>query len=506
MSFPGNPILIIDDNEENRYAFSRYLKGSGFQVWTAQTGEEGRALAQRRPSLIMLDIQLPDITGYELCRALKADPATASIPILHTSATFTESGDRTYGLEGGADGYLIQPIDSHELVATVRSLLRIRTAELAAKALAAQWQTTFDAISDGVCILDADDEVEKYNASFAALFSGLGALLRPGTSFDLLVGKLATEPPTLDWPARWPEEILIRNRWHRLTVNAVLDDEEERIGSVCVFSDIHSIREAEIKLQNANQDLEARVAERTASLREAIHQMEQFSYTVSHDLRAPLRAMQGYSSALLEDYAGELNEEARHHLEKIASNAARLDKMIIDVLTFTRISRESPILTEVSLLRTVQDVLEHYPGLKPPQAHVEVVVDAGHLVQANESGLVQALSNLLGNAAKFVAPGVTPRIRVHSERHGEMIRLSIDDNGIGIAPPYQVRLFGMFERVLPKAHYEGTGVGLAITRKVIERMGGKVGMESDGEHGSRFWIELAAGIENRKGEKNGGGA
>jgi PAS domain S-box-containing protein len=255
----------------------------------------------------------------------------------------------------------------------------------------------------------------------------------------------------------------------------------------CNIRDITVRKKAE---REVNQELERRVMERTASLRDAINQMEQFSYTVSHDLRAPLRAMQGYSNALIEDFSQEMGDEARSYLQRIADNATRLEKMISDILTFTRVSRESPLLTKISLLKLVQEVINHYPGLKSPQAEIDVEVDANHEVLAHESGLMQALSNLLGNAVKFMEPDVTPRIRVYSEIRGLDIRLWVEDNGIGIAPEYQNRLFGMFERVLPDEQYEGTGVGLAITRKVIERMGGQVGMESDGFSGSKFWIQL----------------
>jgi PAS domain S-box-containing protein len=255
----------------------------------------------------------------------------------------------------------------------------------------------------------------------------------------------------------------------------------------CNIRDITERKKAELQV---NQELERRVVERTASLRDAINQMEQFSYTVSHDLRAPLRAMQGYSNALIEDFSLEMGDEARSYLHRIADNATRLEKMISDILTFTRVSRESPLLTKISLIKLVRDVIDHYPGLKSPQAQIEVEVDVQHDVMAHESGLMQALSNLLGNAVKFVETGVVPKIRIRSEVRGPDVRLWVEDNGIGISPEYQHRLFGMFERVLPDEQYEGTGVGLAITRKVIERMGGEAGMESDGYSGSKFWIQL----------------
>ncbi len=480
-------VLIIDDNEENRYTFGRYLRQLDFEVWTASTGEEGMTLAKKGPSLIMLDIQLPDANGYELCRVLKTDPLTASIPVLHTSATFTEAADRAYGLEGGADGYLVQPIEADELTATVRALLRVRSAENAARALASQWQTTFDSISDGLCLVDSEGNVVRFNKAFADLFPP-SETPKPGTSFEDVVGNLSEGlalPRLLSRP-----EVMLHNRWYKVASNTIHNDDGTIGGVAWVFSDINTIREAESKLQEMNTVLEHRVGERTASLQSALHQLEQFSYAVSHDLRAPLRAMQGYSNALLEDHTESMNEEGRSYLKRISDNAARLDKMIVDVLTFTKISRDSPVLKATALAPLLLDIIEHYPGLKPPAAQVDL--DLHHWVWANESALVQGLSNILGNAVKFVAPGVLPKIKLWSEQKGSMIRIWIEDNGIGIEPQYQNRLFGMFERVLPSKDFEGTGVGLAITRKVVERMGGSTGLESDGTNGSKFWIELKA--------------
>ncbi|GEM_PF-2069012 len=245
-----------------------------------------------------------------------------------------------------------------------------------------------------------------------------------------------------------------------------------------------------IERRKSGEALERLVNERTASLREAITQMEEFSYTVSHDLRAPLRGMKVYSETLLEDYSQPLPDEARRYLERISVNAERLDKMILDVLTFTRIARVEFQLSRVAVDRLVRQIVEQYPGMQKPNATIKVekIPD----VLGHEPSLTQALSNLLNNAIKFVPPNVHPEVRIWSERNNGHVRLWVEDNGIGIDPRYQQRLFGMFERVHPHMPYEGTGVGLAIVRKAVERMGGKVGVESDGKHGSKFWIELKA--------------
>jgi signal transduction histidine kinase len=250
------------------------------------------------------------------------------------------------------------------------------------------------------------------------------------------------------------------------------------------------IRETQERLAEANAELERRVEERTASLREAVAQMEEFSYTVSHDLRAPLRAMQGYSKALMEDFGSDFDPEAQQYLKRIVNNASRLDKMILDVLTYARIARDELRMEVVALDRLVRDMILQYPEMQYPAA--VITVQPLQDVMGHEPSLAQAVSNLLRNAIKFVAPGVIPRVTVWTERRGEEIRLWVEDNGIGIAPKHHSRLFCMFERIHPKMPYEGTGVGLAVTRKAIERMGGKVGVESDGVQGSRFWIQLPA--------------
>ena len=244
-------------------------------------------------------------------------------------------------------------------------------------------------------------------------------------------------------------------------------------------------------MARTNDELERQVTERTAALSDAVAQMEEFSYTVSHDLRAPLRGMQAYSQVLLEDYAGPLESQpqAVEYIQRIAENAARLDKMVRDVLTFTRASRSDLRIEHISVDKLVRGLIEHYPAMRPSaraEIHVEPLAD----VLGHETSLTQAISNLLTNAVKFVAPGTIPKIRVWTERRDQDVRIWIEDNGIGIAPKLQHRLFRLFERIHPDLSYEGTGVGLAVVRKAAERMNGKVGVESNGTNGSRFWIQL----------------
>jgi len=266
-----------------------------------------------------------------------------------------------------------------------------------------------------------------------------------------------------------------------LTVSPIKDAQGKVIGASKVARDISERVRARARLEQT-------VAARTASLREAVAQMEEFSYTVSHDLRAPLRGMNGYAEVLLEEFGAALPERAQQYLLRIAANAVRLDKMILDVLTFSRVARAELLLERVSVDKLARQIVEHYPGMQAPAAQIQI--KTLHDVLGHEPSLTQALSNLLNNAVKFVAPGNTPVVSMWSEQANSRVRIWVADNGIGVNPKYQHRLFKMFERMHPELKYQGTGVGLAIVRKAVERMGGTVGMESDGVTGSRFWLEL----------------
>jgi signal transduction histidine kinase len=244
-----------------------------------------------------------------------------------------------------------------------------------------------------------------------------------------------------------------------------------------------------IERQRDAEALEALVNDRTASLRQVVGQMEEFSYTVSHDLRAPVRAMRGYADIIMQDHGWRLDSDARELLTRIIRNGERMDRLIQDLLTYSRISRRELRLEPVSLDKLVRDVVAQFPNMQPEHADIEVHGPLPDVI-AHEPSLSQVVSNLLSNAVKFVPPQSRPRIRVSADLREAQARLWIEDNGIGIKPEHQGRLFGMFERVHPEREYEGTGIGLAIVRKAVERMNGAVGVESDGVSGSRFWVQL----------------
>lgn len=306
------------------------------------------------------------------------------------------------------------------------------------------------------------------------------------------------------------EALLIAGlRQHELTAEAVKlngELEKEIAERKLVEARLHVANE---RLAGQAAQLDQLVGQRTRRLQETVSELEAFSYSVAHDMRAPLRAMQGFAQILLDEHSGQLVPPAREYLQRIASSASRLDLIIRDVLNYAKVLRGEVQLAPVDLDRLVRDIIALYPGWQPPKA--EILID-GVLprVMGHEGFLTQCVSNLLGNATKFVAAGITPRVRIWTQSappaptsrpdaagdepasaDGEAsVRVWFEDNGIGIAAKDHSRVFRMLERINPTDHDEGTGIGLTIVRKAIERMGGRVGFESELGQGSRFWIEL----------------
>jgi signal transduction histidine kinase len=243
------------------------------------------------------------------------------------------------------------------------------------------------------------------------------------------------------------------------------------------------------ELQSLNEHLEEMVDRRTVDLRHALKELENYAYSIAHNLRAPLRGMAGLSELLLEDERENLSYEGKNHLGRIIGATQQMDELILGLLDYSRVSRGEFSLGPVSLTDAVNEsIRERREDLSAHHAEVSV---AGPLpdILGHREAIVQVLSQLLSNAAKFVAPGVAPRIRIRAERNGARVRLWVEDNGIGIDPQYHDRVFGVFERLHKQEEYPGTGIGLAIVRKCMERMGGQAAVESEIGKGSRFWIE-----------------
>lgn len=239
-------------------------------------------------------------------------------------------------------------------------------------------------------------------------------------------------------------------------------------------------------LRDYAHSLEEQVAERTEKLTQTVQSLEGFCYSIAHDLRTPIRAMQGYASVLGEEC--ELNPRALEYTGKIKESACRMDELVRDLLAYGRLTHEPVALSTVDVEGVLDNLLAHMHD-ETKQAQVSVVRPLPQVL-AQPTILTQALGNLLRNALKFVKPGTLPNIYIRAEELPYSVRICIDDNGIGIDQQFHDKIFNVFERLHHNADYPGTGIGLAIVKKGIERLGGRVGLNSAPGKGSCFWIEL----------------
>jgi signal transduction histidine kinase len=279
---------------------------------------------------------------------------------------------------------------------------------------------------------------------------------------------------------------------HELTEAAELSNArlQEEIGVRKLAEE--ALQRAQGQLSVHAEKLEEVVTERTAELTATNHQLEAFVYSIAHDLRAPLRAMQGFSMLLVEEAGAALSEAGKGYANRINKSAQFMDALLGDLLAFSRISQQQVELTPVNLEMVVGAVFSRLEKeIQEKNARVERS-GPWPVVLAHEPTLTQALFNLTSNALKFVAPGVPPLIRLRAEEQGAFVRVWVEDNGIGIAPDHQKQVFRLFNR-LNGENYQGTGIGLAIVQKGVERMGGRVGVESASGQGCRFWFELRKG-------------
>ena len=239
-----------------------------------------------------------------------------------------------------------------------------------------------------------------------------------------------------------------------------------------------------------SESLEQTVAARTSELRDIVGELEAFSYSLSHDLRAPLRAIQAFSSIVLEEHAKDLGHAGADMLQKVLQAAKRMEQLIQGVLGFTRVSRQDMKFQTVDIDKLVHELVEERPEFKP----ADITIASPLLpMRGDIASLTQCISNLVSNAVKFIAPGAPVRVRIFTEAMDDEVRLCVADQGIGIDSEAQRKLFQLFQRQHSSSNYEGSGIGLAIVRKAAERMGGTVGVRSEPGQGSTFWLQLRRG-------------
>jgi signal transduction histidine kinase len=478
-------ILLVDDDRIGRLALRATFEQAGFDVLEAGSGAKALLLARELPSLILLDVSLPDIDGFEVCRRIKADPATRSIPILHLSAIYTDSRDRSRGLEWGAEGYLTKPVDPGELLATARALLRLHTAQENVQRTAQQWRSTFDALSDAICLLDPAGIILRCNRAMTELLQRPFARLVGQPYLRVLQDGLKLEQPPALFPAavlqRETREVRLGERWFLVTTDPIAGP-EGLIGSVHVLSDISHRRLMEERLRQ-RQKMEA---------------VGRLAGGVAHDFNNLLAAI--LSNITLIKKQSDLPREDYERLTAVEQTAWRGAELTQQLLGF---SRQALLwLRPWSINDSLRDVAALLARTLEPRIHLHLRLhpEAG-LVLADPTQMNQMLTNLCWNARDAMPEGghlflesAPPVIEASSAggkpdaRLDEMVRVSVIDTGEGIPAELLPRIFDPFFTTKPAG--KGTGLGLAMVLGIIRQHRGWIECHSQPGAGTRFDLYL----------------
>jgi PAS domain S-box-containing protein len=513
-------ILLVDDRADKLLAVQTVIAELGQTLVIARSGEEAlRLLLQQNFAVILMDVHMPGLDGFETAALIRQRKKFEHTPIIFLTATSTNDtqahASRGYCL--GAVDYLLAPVLPDVLRAKVSVFVELfkkteqikRQSEYLRKIEAQKFtrqlsetnvrletetkRNRFFLLSiDLLAIAGFDGHFKQLNPSWEKALGYSEEELKAKPYLELLhpvdrgtaaseIEKLKTGSATHYFETRY----LCKDASYRWLGWTAAPFPEE--GLLYIFArDITERRLAEERIRSLNAQLEKRIVELT----EANRAMESFAYSISHDLRAPLRAMVGFSTALLEDYGAKMDASGQGFAKRIIDSAKRMDELIQDLLGHSRLSREQIKLGPVRLEAALDEALKQCePQVREKEAEIRVEAPLPD-VWAHKGVLVQMLVHLLSNSLKFVAAGLKPCVRIWTEDGADWVRLTIQDNGIGIASEHHQRIFRVFERLHSNEQYPGTGIGLANVSKAAERMGGRVGVESQPDQGSRFWVEL----------------
>lgn len=519
-------ILHVDDNPANRYVVTRILQNAGFTVVEAATGAAGlKAVVEYQPALVILDVKLPDLSGFEVCRQIKANPETTFIPVLHLSASFIQSQDKVEGLDSGADAYLAQPVEPIELVATVRSLLRIRRAEESAFSSAREWQSTFDSINDGVCLVDRQGIILRCNRAMMEMVDKhpgeiLGRLYHELINAQWGIGDGICFRRAKETHQRQVLEFQSQGRWFAKTIDPAFNQQGILTGAVFILSEITERKQAQALLQEQNDRLNQlmiSLQQQTEQAQQANRIKDEFLAVLSHELRSPLNPILGWAKILQTSQPD--TAKSQYALETIERNAKLQAQLIEDLLDVSRILQGKLSLNTVpvALTFTIKAALETVRlAAEAKSIQIQTIFEPNvGQVLGDSARLQQVVWNLLANAIKFTPQGGRVKVQLYKiagEAGGaggvkeeitqipnpqsplpSYAQVTVSDTGKGISSDFLPYVFDYFRQAdgTTTRRFGGLGLGLAIVRHLVELHGGTVEAASPGEgQGSTFTVKL----------------
>ena len=489
-------ILVVDDNPPLRYALCRTLRQHGFGVVEAATGEEALRLGiSEQPDLVLLDVNLPDVHGFDVTRRLRLDERTRTIPILQISASFVQMEHRMQGLAAGADAYLVEPVEPGELVANIRALLRMRDAEIGLERTTAMLAAVVEASPLPIVVFDRDGVIRTWTPAAERLF-GYTANEMVGRTGDLGGSPFLGEESVLARLNRGEPVNGLEQRHQRkdgtaldVSVFAASLDGSSTPGFVAILEDISGRK----RFERERAELLTRERDARREAEAANRLKDEFLATLSHELRTPLNAIMGWASMLRQDA---LDDDGRlRALEIIERNAKSQQQLINDILDVSKIIRGALRLDmqSINVIESLRAALESVT----PTAHAKrqeltaALPEDPVFVAGDRERLQQVFWNLLTNALKYTPQN--GKIDVILSTNDGDVDVTIRDNGVGIAPdvlPYVFERFRQGEGGTTR-EFGGLGLGLAIVRHLTEMHGGSVHAFSRGTgHGATFTVTL----------------